>query len=426
MALADQTSRISEAMLPGILGLFAAVMAFWFHGYLHGRLKVFDCEMRCTSLDLVNRLLVHLQRLKTTNPAMGAALSRGPRYAGITVGPSLQLPGAGPRLTIERMYRPGLLELIWPELKSGCDATVILDAASWICFAYGIIGCSASWIQDRPLTAVILVIFFATAGTAVRRGYSLAPVSVRGFLFVTASAYLLCYGITFVGLCVAIAPVLLIGGEKAARWLGRAKNMSKTMLAYWRTLLVSLTTSASIAVLFGTTFGLYATQLYDNSMQPTISPGDWLFGVTKSLAGPIHRAEVWEVNWGGLRTVRVVGLPGDRVQIRAGRLMLNGKTVQDPYSNRYTDPSGDFPLSSKAYSDDSRRSSHERAYGEKMDTQTSYLVPDGRYFVLNDNREQPSDSRTMGPLSRDQLVARLILVSSTKQRDLSASLHETE
>ena len=174
-------------------------------------------------------------------------------------------------------------------------------------------------------------------------------------------------------------------------------------------MVISLGLAATNAALFGTVFGLFHTQAADDSMQPTIHAGDWLVGLNAQIAGPIRRNEVWEVNWGGLvGDVRVVGLPGDRVQIRKGVLVLNGKPLREPYCKPYREASGDFPLPSEAYSDVLLRVYHDAAYGDKLERAMEYVVPHNAYFVLNDNRKQLSDSRTMGPIPRDQFVARLM------------------
>ena len=107
--------------------------------------------------------------------------------------------------------------------------------------------------------------------------------------------------------------------------------------------------------------------------------------------------------------MRVVGLPGDRVQIRNGVLVLNGKRVREPYCNPFSESLGDFPLPSKAYSDELLRVYHDAAYGDKLNAASEYVVPHDFYFVLNDRRKQLSDSRTMGPVRRDQFIAKLII-----------------
>jgi signal peptidase I len=83
--------------------------------------------------------------------------------------------------------------------------------------------------------------------------------------------------------------------------------------------------------------------------------------------------------------------------------------VDEPYAATFTDTVGDFPLPSEAY-DDVLRWYHDNTYGEQMTTQTVYRVPAGHYFILNDNRKELWDSRLLGPISQDQLIAKLRLV----------------
>ncbi len=79
--LAITSQRISEAMIPALLGLFVAVTAFWFHQYLSGQLAALDREMESETVNLVNRLVVHLAELRTTDPVRWAAVSRKPGNA---------------------------------------------------------------------------------------------------------------------------------------------------------------------------------------------------------------------------------------------------------------------------------------------------------------------------------------------------------
>jgi biopolymer transport protein ExbB/TolQ len=78
-ALARIASRLSDAMAPGILGFCVAVVAFWFHQCLSNQLQAFELEMQGASVDLVNRLVVHLERLRTASPTVWSALTTVPR-----------------------------------------------------------------------------------------------------------------------------------------------------------------------------------------------------------------------------------------------------------------------------------------------------------------------------------------------------------
>jgi signal peptidase I len=172
---------------------------------------------------------------------------------------------------------------------------------------------------------------------------------------------------------------------------------------------IALATSISIGILFATLLGFFHTGTYDDSMEPTVLERDWEVGLNASIAGPIQRGQVWQVNLGAPGVVRVIGLPGDRVRITNGVLILNGEPLRETYRDPHSDPAGDFPLPAEAYSDVFVRAYRDFAYDLHLNNSADYVVPHDSYFVLNDNRQALSDSRTMGPVTRDQLVARLVL-----------------
>ena len=78
---------------------------------------------------------------------------------------------------------------------------------------------------------------------------------------------------------------------------------------------------------------------------------------------------------------RVVGLPGDYVEIRRGRLYVNSELTTEPYlADRYRD-----------------HSSHP-----------GIEVPDGHYYVLGDHRNTSNDSRTWGTVPHSYITGKAV------------------
>ena len=80
---------------------------------------------------------------------------------------------------------------------------------------------------------------------------------------------------------------------------------------------------------------------------------------------------------------RVVGLPGDRIEVRSHRAYINGEPLKEPYVKL-----------------DERAAAHPSRY--------SYwgpeVVPPGKLFVMGDNRTHSNDSRHWGPLDMDYII----------------------
>ncbi|HNP74811.1 MAG TPA: signal peptidase I [bacterium] len=79
---------------------------------------------------------------------------------------------------------------------------------------------------------------------------------------------------------------------------------------------------------------------------------------------------------------RVVGLPGEKIEIKEGLVFIDGQTLREDYLT--DDILTQLPLG---------------GYGE-------VVLAEGEYFLLGDNRSQSLDSRTFGPVARDFIIGR--------------------
>src|SRR5271156_4003494 len=122
------------------------------------------------------------------------------------------------------------------------------------------------------------------------------------------------------------------------------------------------------------------------SMAPLLSDQERIF-INKFVYrfAPIERGDV-VVFWYPLDhsksfIKRVIGLPGETIELRASHLYVNGKELTEPY----------VPPS---YLDGS-------SYGPVQ-------IPEGNYFVMGDHRDSSNDSRGFGPVSRPYIYGKAV------------------
>jgi signal peptidase I len=79
---------------------------------------------------------------------------------------------------------------------------------------------------------------------------------------------------------------------------------------------------------------------------------------------------------------RVVAIPGDRISVRSGRLIVNGERQREPFTNKK------FP---------------DRSFFAPT------TIPKGHVFVMGDNRANSQDSRVFGPLPKKNIEGEAFL-----------------
>jgi signal peptidase I len=169
------------------------------------------------------------------------------------------------------------------------------------------------------------------------------------------------------------------------------------------------------------------------SMRPTILVGDRIMVDRRAydLRVPFTTTSLWRYAdpqrgdiivflspKDGTRLVkRVVGIPGDRVELRGFALTINGVAVLYEPLGSTTEAESPYVLLSEGLP--GHQAHPVRAFdpGLRSDGTQVFEVPAGQYFALGDNRDESFDSRYWGSVPRDAVLGRAWRVAFSLDRE---------
>lgn len=152
-----------------------------------------------------------------------------------------------------------------------------------------------------------------------------------------------------------------------------------------RRTIVSLSAQLAMLALIAAALFMRTSPVDGLSMEPRVRAGELLLINTVAYKlGTIRRGDVVAFRHDAPNPEtyikRIVGLPGERVEVRDGVVTVDGRALAEPYV-RFTD----------------RRSA------------PAVVVPQHAYYVLGDNRAESDDSRNWGVLHEDDIVGKALV-----------------
>ncbi|HEX4650753.1 MAG TPA: signal peptidase I, partial [Granulicella sp.] len=108
---------------------------------------------------------------------------------------------------------------------------------------------------------------------------------------------------------------------------------------------------------------------------------------------------------------RIIGLPGDHLRLRNGRVFIDGQPLLEPYTLYQPGPADNFRDNfPRLQNPDPDVSSNWWIEMKQLVNRGELTVPPGQYFVLGDNRNDSEDSRYWGFVPASAIVGRPLLI----------------
>jgi signal peptidase I len=180
-----------------------------------------------------------------------------------------------------------------------------------------------------------------------------------------------------------------------------------------------------VVAIFIITFIFQPFRIPSESMEPTLLVGDFLLVAKQQVpfpkdalpfpATPIKRGDVIVFHYPldpSIHLVkRVIGLPGDHLRLRDGRVFIDGRALDEPYAVYRPGPADNyrdnFP---RLANPDPDVSSNWWIQMKSLVNRGELTVPPRSFFVLGDNRNDSEDSRYWGFVPASAIVGKPLLV----------------
>ncbi|MFP4519973.1 MAG: signal peptidase I [Oceanicaulis sp.] len=141
-------------------------------------------------------------------------------------------------------------------------------------------------------------------------------------------------------------------------------------------------------------------------------PDSWSGRVLGSLPKRGHVVVIRDPDQNLNLIKRVVGRPGDRIEMRGGRLYINGDRIpREPLGERtyrdYTGQEVSVAVYEETLPGGAEHVIYERTDQGPFDDVGPFLVPENHLFLMGDNRDASADSRAgLGYVHKDEVVGR--------------------
>jgi len=165
---------------------------------------------------------------------------------------------------------------------------------------------------------------------------------------------------------------------------------------------------AILLALFIRTFVVQAFKIPSGSMLPTLLIGDhllvnkFIYGIRVPFSGKVlvplkdpKSGDIIVFKFPKDRSIdyikRVVGIPGDKIEVKNKKVYRNGKLAEDPFAHFTSTTILPGSVSPK-------------------DNFGPITVPEGKYFVMGDNRDNSSDSRFWGFVETNDVLGKAMII----------------